>query len=323
MENSHLARLPKELRLIIYEYALSADFTISIRPYMSWSADRRYSTAKLEIEPYPDADDSFDAGSDEDSDIESEPGASGDDDESSGTDSDYHICPRLASDSDDDSEAEPLTRPSPMALTYTCRQIRTEALPIFYAINRISISDNDDLYTRYPALQTLLLSRWLRHIPDSQLGLSFRAITISIRCAWEHPTRSSPPHDVAQEIYERYVEIASCFNTSRTRLSLDLGDMWEPSHAPGLLGTVAWTPARNLFVMTPWTGLREQVETHVSQTEKGFQRAKGSRIAQSPRRPDPERQREHVANLEGYARNSREVLRRLVELVERDERRGE
>lgn len=266
MDQSSFAQLPKELRLVIYEYAMSTDLAMSTRLGISQPQDRQYSTQRLEFKPDPD----------------------------------------LEAHSDRDSKE---TRASALALTSTCRQLRREALPVFYAVNGIHIESNEYISTTFPTLQMILLTHWLRQRPSG----FFRHITISVECQWEPLGKTTPSPILAQRIYSRYVEIASCFDASRTRLRLDLGDMWEPSPSPGLTGCVAWTPASNLFTMTPWTGLRRQVEAHVSETEGKSQLAK-ARVLGSDL--SPEHKRSLVGVFEWYARSSREVLRRLVELVE-------
>lgn len=289
---------------MIYEYALCNDFNIAIRPETSWSQDYRYSTAKLEIRPYPRPQNYCLPPLTEDSEGDEDAGTNCEVDQDSDTDRDFCMSrPSVHKDT---------KLPSPLALAFTCRQIYNETLPIFYAKNGISIENDLKLHVQYPNLQTIILTRWLRSIPGSQTGL-FRQITIFVYCAWEPPVKVTPPDILAQDIYNRYIEITSCFDTSRTHLTLDLGDLWEPIPSCGLTGSVFWMPAKNVFAMTPWTGLRGQVEAHVSKTEN---RSRGV-IARFIR----DGRSDLVEDCKGWARNSREVLRALVDLVERDGRK--
>jgi len=308
MDNSYFARLPKELRLIIYEYALSIDFSVHI----SWSQDRRYPTAKLEIALYPDPGPDSKQDSDVDSEVNQDPDPNSDSNEDSDTDSDVGaICPVYDSDSDEsldeDDNVEDRQPTNPLALTSTCRQIRLEALPLFYSVNSLSITSDARIHAEFPTLQAVLLRNWIRRQGDGKAG-TYRRVTIAVRCMDENVHAS---FDLAQDIYDRFSELACCFNPQTTRVSLDLGSYLTPrgSAMPG--GSMKWQAVDRVFTMTPWTSLREQVDVCVGIVEGGFKAAKADQGTS---------QWEHVARLEPLARRSCQALRRLVELVDADER---
>lgn len=301
MDQSLFARLPAELRLIIYEYALATGLFVSVRALNTRSQqDRRCSEIRLILEP------TYHWGEDED-DFFSD----------CGEESDYRSIVNEDSDVDSgnvsDSDSGSL-KTNPLALTSACRQVRREALPVFYAVNGIVLEGNENVHTAFPMLQMMLLSNWLRHIPHAQTGI-LRHIIISAPDQLFNPDKTIPAQALAQTIYQHYVEFASCFDTGRTQLSLDLGEYMEfsPTRADSLVPT---RQVRTRFIMTPWTDLRQRVEAHIQASEARFQKSEADVLRWQWEGESIRRVRKTLEISERDARYVYGVLRHLVGIVE-------
>lgn len=265
MDCSPLARLPKELRLTIYEYALTQNFAISIRPFIWRSPNERYQTVRLDIETVDNS---------------SEPNAGPD-------------------------------LPYPLALPSTCRQLRREALPVFYSVNELSIISSPAVYSRSLLLQCALLRDWIRSLGDISTT-SFRHVNISVRVPQAHSPRVK-----AIEIYARYLELAVCFDANVTKIDLDLAGLWMPKITSESRGSLQWHAVRNVFTLTPWAGLQGQIDRRVDELEARLRAlrealASGRVVAKNSDR---------LAERE--AQGCCELLRHLAEFVEKNERSGD
>lgn len=115
-----------------------------------------------------------------------------------------------------------------LALTNACRQICLEARQVFYATNDWYFQNTLAIHHEDPTIQSTLLSSWMRNLGGAQ-ERSFRHMNIwayyggDIVSMQSRLRRKLRPKDLADEIYQQYLQIGPCFDTEKTLLGIEVG----------------------------------------------------------------------------------------------------
>jgi len=176
MDHSPLARLPPELRLVIYEHTLRADREIVISVYDSPLPLMRTGTV--------------------------------------------HIRPSCCVDR------------QPLSLLLTCRQTRSEARPVLFAINTWSVDPRWNRTHKDTQLPGELLADWICELGTGAAGL-FKAIHICIpMIEFDRPCH----YEDVDMFHQLHRGLSNCFNTEKTKIGLGLGAHPMPRFSKGTCG---------------------------------------------------------------------------------------